>query len=808
MMNFQENNRGNYGRSDYGNGPNLVKEIPIQNIIGKIISNWYWFALCSIIFLGGAWLYLKKQSNIYEVSASLFVSSEQKRGGREPDFMKEIEYFRSTSGLEDEVGVLSSYSLIAATIDSLEYGISYYVKEGMKKTELDKPDFPLLIRIDSSHIQLVKVLFRLEINEEGEIYISLDEDEAPLYDPKAQMDLGMKENIVFNQKVRPNTTIESPHFRITLDENPQFQTLPVGTYFFRISTMYDMVQSYKSNLSVDLSSDESNIVSLVLQGPVVRKDIAFLRQLIDNYLYQELVQKQENGLKTLDFIRAEIDSISDSLRNVENKLATFRSGSEIMDPASGAKKLQNQLEEIESKQLDVKLKLGYYRYISENLAKENPTSIPAPSMDDGSDPLLRALLEELSRLIKEKANMGFKTTKANPQYKLLEDQIAENKAAIVTNVSNHIRSLEISERELRSNAYKIRSKLSQLPNYEKGLNKIEREYSSINEMYKYLQEKRAEADIALANQSIQHKVIDPPHLASRDPIKPKKGFIMGLALLMGLGFPFLMITVSELLKTKINTRKDIQANTSIPILGYIAKNNSDEKIIHSDMMQTYLAESFRTLRVKLQYSNKDLPQKIIGVTSSWSGEGKSFCSANLSCVTAMVGSKTLLIDLDFRKPSQQYYFDNLGERGLVDYLTGDIDYEDVIYPTHIPGLEIIPVGQSNYNPLDLLDQQKFHDLISTLKTKYDKIIIDTPPIGRTSDYLMFIKWIDLTVYVVRHKYTKAHAFQEINELYESGRITNIGIVVNAVSNLNFFQYGEAGLYGQQKDHYDNYYTKV
>jgi capsular exopolysaccharide synthesis family protein len=793
-----------YPNPGSGNGDSFTSA-DFSHIIGKVLKNWHWLAGSAAICLGVAFYYLQTQTRLYQVDASLYLSFDKENATGAGGFMKEAGYFESISQLEDEIGILTSYPLISQSLDDLDYGIIYSQKDGFRKKELTEQDSPFRIVLDSSHIQVANVNFELTLNEIGEIQVALDQPKIWLYDTEKRKEVGVKENVSWSQWVYWGDTVESPFFRFVIEKNEDWLSNLEDKYYFQVKSEYFLVSSFKSSLKVKPANDEGKIVNLSIVGATIDKEMAFLEKLIENYINQDLDEKQKIGRKTIDFIDDQIDSVGQTLKSAENKLSSFRSFNEVVDPGTAAKGMQSQIEAFEEKILNSEMKLGYYNYLKSTLNSRKDASIPVPSAEEINDPLLRALLEDLSRMTKEKTTLGFNTTKANPQYKLLEEQIENVRTSILASINNQITTQTIKHDELEANYNRLRAKLNQLPVYEKGLNKIEREFNTVNEQYQYLQEKRAEAGIALANQTVYHKIIDPPHLTSRKPVSPNTLMILGLALAIGLGLPILAIFGLDFFNNKIVTQKDIRMTTSIPIGGFISQNDTQDKLIHQGNLQTLFAESFRSLRVRLRYLNKGTPSKVIGITSGLSGEGKSFCSANLSCVMGMIGEKTLLIDLDFRKPTQQSYFEDLGFVGLSHYLMDECEKDEIFYPSHISGLTILPVGATHYNPLDLFDTEKFADLMREVREEYDQVIIDTPPIGRTSDYLMLNQWIDQTLYVVRHKYTRTHSFAEINELYELGKIDNISLLINCVTSKHYFQYGEAGLYGRPKDHYGKIY---
>ena len=260
--------------------------------------------------------------------------------------------------------------------------------------------------------------------------------------------------------------------------------------------------------------------------------------------------------------------------------------------------------------------------------------------------------------------------------------------------------------------------------------------------------------------------------------------------MVGLGIPAVVIVVRDFFDKKIGTYGDIQSSTNIPVLGFIARHDRTSDYIVPKDSRTALAESFRSIRIKLEYLNEEgKHRRVIGLTSSSSGEGKTFCSTNLAAVIAQAGKRTLLIDIDLRRPRVTRYFENGDGRGLSSYLVGEVDdMRDLIHKTHIENLEVIHSGPVCSNPLDLIATDKMKKLMDTFRDEYDHIVLDTPPVGLVSDYLVIMTLTDYNVYVVRDSTTDMDSLRMINELYDSEKIKNVGILINDVKSLANYGY--------------------
>ncbi|MEL6846661.1 MAG: CpsD/CapB family tyrosine-protein kinase, partial [Bacteroidota bacterium] len=288
------------------------------------------------------------------------------------------------------------------------------------------------------------------------------------------------------------------------------------------------------------------------------------------------------------------------------------------------------------------------------------------------------------------------------------------------------------------------------------------------QMYQNLTEQRNLVELALETISVDMEVIDSPKQQGKKPIAPNKAFYLLGGLILGLALPAVFIVVRDFFDKSISGFEDLQASTNIPVLGFIARHDRNSSYIVPKDSRTALAESFRSIRIKLQYlTDEGGPQQIIGLTSSSSGEGKTFCATNLAAVFAQAGKRTLLIDIDLRRPRVTRYFENGDGRGLSTYLIGEVnDPKEIVHKTHIENLDVIHSGPICTNPLDLIATDKMHDLLSQYRQEYDAIILDTPPVGLVSDYLVIMQMTDFNVYVVRDTTTNVENLRMINELYD------------------------------------------
>jgi len=786
-----------------GNPQNQI-QLPLKTIFRFIQQRWYVFVLSGMIALGFAYLQIKKSENIYQVDSSLLLEDKMSSGNQNNKLMKEMGLLENGGALEDEIGILKSYSLISKTVQKLDAGISFYQKDLFPK-RISKRAFPYLIEIDSTRPQVGDTRLLIKENSDGSLDIEGEVEKGFLFDPKTQEVITTLEEVDIEIEGSLGSPIESKFFSGTIKKNPEAID-EEGSYLFAIRSVSSLSESFKEDLEVAPVGDESNILGLSYKGAVIDEGIKFLNILMDTYIREDIEKKNQKGENTIAFIESQISGASDSLREVENVLENFQETGQVIDVQSSARILIEQRNKLEEDLTERKLAVNNYQAIYDRISSSNLDSeVLAPASLDKQDPVLSSLLIQLSELQREKARIGLTAVESNPQLAIYDAQIKSQKKAIKEHISNNLNNAKIALSDVRVRINRIEGDIDRLPAAQKKLAKIERDYDFSEEQYKYLFEKKAEAGIALASNKSESYILDEARLSSPDPVSPKKTFILLFALTLGLGLPLIGLVAFEIFNDRIVSRQDLELSTDIPVLGIIVKSDQWNKVISDQTAHTRLAESFRSSRVQFQYLLKkdpDSPQKIIGVTSSSPNEGKSFCAANFASTLALSGKKTLLMDLDLRKPDQKEYFTYDNSVGLHGYLTGKYRYTDIMTKIeNIDNLWVFPSGPSTHNSLDLLDSKKFNRLITNLRKRFDHIILDTPPIGHTSDYYIIKDIVDFTVYVVRHNLTSSQALGRVNQLYEENTLGNMGILINGVKDVGGYNYGEGASYGYGKNSY-------
>jgi capsular exopolysaccharide synthesis family protein len=760
-------------------------KINIRALLQRLVTRWYYFILSMLVIVPIAWLFTEVTDKVYQVRSSILLNNSVKNEAESEKLMKEMDLLSKNTEIEDEIGILKSFDLVGTTVRKLDFGVSYFKAKKFLETkelwssEIDASNFPFEVQLDSAIDQIVEVPVYIERTSEKTYSVRASQENVNTFNFDKN-DAGEKisginiHSVCFNDK-----PFRHENLAFTIKFKTRFNGPRDEVYYFVIHNLDAVTEAYQDRLEVKPISRESNIVELSLKGKTPKKEILFLNTLMDAYLVNEMSKRTQLGVNTIKFIDDQLGSVSGELQQVESSLESFRSRNNILDINATAENLAKNLDRIETEKSKLDLKLGYYQSISKSLKNGDVKSIQTPSTFGLEDPLLNNLLLEFSKLNQERIGLNYSAKEGNPATAVLDLKIANNKKAIMENVDNFISASTVALSGLNQQIAELQGVVRSLPRSERELVNLQRRFDFNDNVYKYLLEKRTEAGIAIASNSVEKSIVDRAKQVGAGPVFPNKKLILSAACVVALVFALGLVVVKDFMNDNIVTLKDIEKSTEIPFLGAISHGTRRDRaavvVAHS---KSELGESFRSLRVNLQYLTLGKEDNVIGVTSSISSEGQTFCSINLAAATAFSGRKTILIDADLRQPRIASSFMLNNEKGLSTYIAENVPVHDVIRTTLIKGLDVIPSGPIPANPLDLIGHPKMEELINNLKKTYNTIIFDSPPIGYVSEYIILMKYTNANIYVVRSNYTSRLHLEKINRLYKDKKISNVSILLN------------------------------
>lgn len=539
---------------------------------------------------------------------------------------------------------------------------------------------------------------------------------------------------------------------------------------------------------------ESTILELSVKTDCPAKAKAFLDAHLKMYLQRTLDKKNLFAINTIDFIDKQLLSISDSLGKREKDLQEFRRNNEVVNLSFQAEQLFGTAKILENNRAELNLKNDYFSYIRGYLRENKEAgSLAAPSVTGISDANMNNIVIELNKMESQKVALKGNGESVNPYLQALEAQISNARSALEEILMNLEKSNNIAISDLDRRLQSLDSEVKKLPQTERELFSIERQFKLNDYIYTYMLQKRSEAQIAKASNTPDNEIIDYA-MISGGPIKPNSNtnFIIGFA--MGLFLPAIFLLLKEMFNIKVETEEEVKRITNLPVAGHISHNLKDYPGVVLQDPQSNISEAFRNLRTRLKFFTREIKSPVILVTSSMPAEGKSFTALNLASAYSLAGIKTVLVSFDLRRPRifREFGLDN--DSGISTYLIGRDSVKEITKETGYENFSIIPAGPVPPNPSELASSEKTRELFSELRTRFDCIIIDSAPIGAVSDTYSLASLADTTIMLVRHNKTVKQLLKDTIEDCKVNGISNISILMNDIRN-DMRMYGYRGRYG-------------
>ncbi len=793
---------------------NSEETINVKEIIFKYSKSWYYFFLCIVFCLFGAFLYNRYTTPLYSGSTTILIRDDSNASLGAENLLEGLELFSGKKNLKNEIGILESYDLIAKTIQDLHFQTSYFHVGKIRTAEVYK-NVPFQAIVDSNTTQTLGIAFHVHILENNSFELKTEAKNVRQYIPvKKTFTEQTRVSFKYSAKHSFGETIETENFSFKLQKQPIFDESFIGKEFlFFFHDINNLTKKRLKNLTIAPINKEASIININSKGEVARKELDFLNQLASNYIQLGLDEKNQMAANTITFINQQLQDVSDSLLTAENKLENFKENNPKLELSYKDYGTFFQIEQLEKERSILEVNDKYYKALLNYLtSNDNVDKIVAPSAMGINDPLLNSLINDLSRLYAEKSTLALNTREEHPVFQSLISKIESTKKSLIENVNNIINTSDIAIQNVNNRIIQEEKLISNLPQSERVLVNIQRKFNLNESIYTYLLEKRAEAAIALAGNVADHKVLDIARLESRLPISPKKNISYLLGLILGFIIPIVWITIKDFFNDKVISKNDIEKITSYPIIGNILHSDKGSNLIVLNNPKSAISESFRAIRTNIQYLNSDKKKKIISITSSISGEGKTYCSMNLASVFALSGSKTLLIGADMRKPKIFSDFQLPNDKGLSNYLSNQIKKKEIIQKSNIENLDIILSGPTPPNPAELLDKQLMKSFLKELQEEYKYIVIDTPPIGLVTDSLILMKYTDVNLYMIRQNYSTKGMLEYITTLFEQKEIKHINLVFNDIDekSMNYgYGYGYGyGYYDEDQEKEKGFFKKL
>ncbi len=752
------------------------------------VQHWYLFVLFVIIGYGAAYLKNKTWIPNYQTLGTFMIEESGSRASQ--NFMRGFSVQNGYSNLDNQTILLRSYDLMGRVVDSLpQMGIDY-LSVGKFKTVNLYNNSPIKINTEYIDPRVYGVLFKITLEEDGSFVIH-DEEEV----------------LNKNLKIKGRIGIPLKHslFFITIDKVSEYT--PNEKLYFRFRTKQSLVNDFYTRLDPKFLGESSIVgVSLVSQTP--NRDIDFINKLFHVFLAENLKQKNNEATKTIDFVNERLNKIKKTLKVSENQIKEFRTENNIVDISNhtnGILEKATQYDEVNSQLSRKREYLTYLEnYLNTNIEKGN---IIAPAYLGVSEPMLVELVTQFNQSI-AKLN---ETSKRNPTYKLQLREIENIKKTINEVMKSIHTSIKIEQRNLDKKMKVLRNEINLLPVQESRMIDLERKYKIDESYYNFFINKKVEAQVQKAANSPDNKVVDKARIIGVTNIGEKRQVTFSY-ILIALLIPAGILIIRELLNNTIQGPKDIEKATIYPLIGTIKHTKSNDPLLVSKYPRSVFTEMFRVIRTRIEFITQRKSNITLLSTSTESGDGKTYVNINLATVYAMTGKKTLLIDLDIRKPSIGNRLGIEQKDGVTNYLIGERTLDEIIIKKDEFKFDLLLGGTVPPNPGEVIRSNKLKEMIETLKGMYDYIIVDTSPLGLVADAYSLIPLMDVNLFIVRNEKTNKTFFKRITEQIKSDNLQNVYIVLNDVDiEANKYtsygrKYGYGYGYGYGKNKKDNEYA--
>lgn len=778
---------------------NNKKEINIKELLVPYLRNWKYFFATVLLALLAAIYYIKSKSPVYKAQTSVLIKDAKKMSAAAGDIgvLQSLGGLNGmgTSSIENEVGVFESKSIVEDVLKELNFQITFYAKQSLKKVELYGESNPYIINIikEKENIELPKKPISIQTKGDSIILSSeeFDKDIVTTY----------------------NKTTSLPFATLIISKNPKYKIpykVDMSDIIFYYSSFDNTVVDYQEALKVDLMDKDGTIITLSVDFENKDKAKDFLNRLVRQYNIYAINDKNIESRKTKDFIDERILLISRELGDVESQKQGFKSGNNIVDLPTEARINLQMKEQSKAQILELGTQMELNKFLRSSLNKKGTGDVLPLNIGLENEAALNAI-QDYNALVLQRNKYLQEATPDNPLVEDLNKQIEQMKSSLSESLQRNVTTLELARKKVETQLGGSESMISKIPGQEKLFRSIERQQQIKENLYLLLLQKREEAAISMEITAEKARIIDKAFIFKK-PVAPRKMVILGVFTVLGLLIPFSIIYTKLLLQSYILNRSDINKLTKLPVIAEIPKlKNRNESLVSFNDVSP-MAEAFRIFVTNLKFLLPKKDSNVIMVTSSVKGEGKTFISSNLSVILASSRDKVLVIGADVRNPQLQRYNPSMkSAKGLTEFLSDDeVSIDNIIHSSgYNENCDLIYSGAIPPNPTDLLQNGKLDELLALVKkeNKYKYIVLDTAPLLLVTDSFLIADKSDVIVYVTRSEVTEKSYFEFLNTSVEEKKLNNVAIVVNGVNEANF-GYGNKFGYGYNNADERKWWQKI
>ena len=728
----------------------------IKKIAYKVVGVLPWIIIGLFLATIAVKLYLRYTPTENKIAAYLLIKKEDE-ANVDYKVLKELGVVQSVNDILNQIDILKSYTLLERVVDSLKLNIHIRQQGRVTKSQLYGDDVPFTFKITQANEKFSPHSYQLHLSRDGYSINGFD----------------------VNKTFKWGDTLDIEYGKLVLERNPQVK-ISSEPYLLDFNTKHNEAGDLRGSLKVELTNDKGGgIVEISMQDQLVDRAIEILNTLITTFNNADLADKNVVTFKTVEFLSARIDSVNKELQKIESAAEEFKKNNRITDISIQGGIFQNQAMNIDGQRVKEYTQYKVLEALESYMSNFKGTNEIIPSSMGISEQALISLILQHNNLVAEKQNLEKISASSDPHLLDKTKQIFDIRENILRNIRILKKAFAQTVADLETNYNSLESRIGSLPEKERILLSLKRLASVKEELYVYLLKKKEETQLLLASSINNTRVID--YATDLGPVKPNKSQIKLLAYLIGIVIPAGIFILKDFLNNKIVAKNEIET-IPVPIVGELSSLKRKKSYLVDIKSKNPIAEQFRLLRTNLYFAAPNKQVKTIMVSSFMSGEGKSFVSLNLANALSVTGAKTIILEFDLRNPNFSKAIHVNNDAGLSNYLSSyEVSLQDVLQNVEeMNNTAIITAGTIPPNPAELLLNNRTTDLFNNLKTNYDYIIIDTAPVGLVTDALLLEKYTDLTLFVIRHKFTLKAILPYIEKMSLDKKFRQMGLVVNGI----------------------------
>ena len=769
-----------------------------KSFLFKTLSYWKWFLLGLLISFAIAHQINIRKQKIYGIETTIAIQEENN-----PFFTSNTSLVFNWGGTSDKVQMVSttlkSRSHNEIVVNKLQYYIDYY-----KQTKYFLQDVygevPFKVTLDKKQDQLYNKFIKVKMiaSDTYQITIPFESNTAEVINYYSnRKDLVSVKNKEFKAVYKIGQEVNLPFLHWKLDlanfDSSNFKEEVIIRF-----NSFDNTVSNCMNLNVIINEKSGSILKVDVQGTNKNRLVDFLNTTVEVLIKKQLDNKNKFAENTISFIDETLGSMEQQLKNSGDELKDFAKRNDVIEIEEGGSSVKEQLLEFDTKKADVERKISYLNSLRKYLKESVDFSkLPAPTIAGIEEPNINTNVAKIIALSIQRSELEY-SVKGSFSFDRIDNEIQSIKKVLLENESTYRNTLSYDLNVANQKIAKIESEISQLPENKQEWLNLSRKYNISDNIYNTFLQKRSEASIVKEANVSDIQFIDPAKDVGGGLLGPKTGVNYVIAFFMGILIPLLLVFFIFFISNSVQNIDDITSLTQLPIIGIVGHKEKASNLSVFERPKSPLSEAFRAIRTSLQFLYKKqnfVGSKTLMLTSSISGEGKTFCSINIATVFALSDKKTIIVGLDLRKPKIFNDFNIKNDSGVVHYLIGQKTLDEVIQTTHIPNLHVLTSGPIPPNPSELILGESMKEMIDELKVKYDYVILDTPPVGLVSDALELSQFCDVTLYVIRQNYTKKDMLTLLNNRTKRGELSNVSILFNGYESKAKYGVGYGNGYG-------------